>query len=179
MIKIYPKYSFYIHFALFTYIFHGMHLGSHFSLNEKGVRVPSLVSCSEWMLPLKMARHMYRLSCQKRMWNHQSIVWWCLPSYGDILMMWGFLDDDIYISIERVYKEGCTGVTGSQIPSFEFIGQNLSHPVYFYASCTRLARNVYIIAENMHLVSWFIMVSAFMWPKFGSYQLSLLGWPSS
>ena len=29
-------------------------------------------------------------------------MWWFQASYDDVLVMWGILDDDIYLSIEGV-----------------------------------------------------------------------------
>ena len=40
----------------------------------------------------------------KGAWCHQGIMWWCQIPYDDIPVMWGILDDDIYISIKRGIK---------------------------------------------------------------------------
>ena len=63
--------------------------GCHFSLHEREARPSALASLLRVTATAQMARCMCRHSHQNRSWHHQSIVWWWLASYGDILMMWG------------------------------------------------------------------------------------------
>ena len=109
------------HCVLITYILNGIYVtvctwGCHFSIHKMRTRVSALASLLRVTATTQLTRCMHRHSCQNRSWCHQSIMWWCLASYGDIPMMYGISDDDIYIRTEWVQKENAW-------ESFKLIGQ--------------------------------------------------------
>ena len=53
----------------------------------------------------------------KRAWHHWGIMWWYQTLYDDVPVMWGILNEHIYVSIERGIKGKCIRGRGFKVLS--------------------------------------------------------------
>ena len=126
----------------------------------------------------QVTRCMWRRSCQKWTWCHQSTIWWCT---NDMELS----DDDIYV----IFVSGLGGIKGwmhggrgSQFQDFRCRAQRAELiPSRVFQCVPTLGQPgmLYLTTTKMCLVHWLISISILLWSEPCFYWIWLLEWPPS